>query len=204
MSQMDDADEAWVEDEDPFVNEPEPEPPTAERSSLMSAMDYVMDFLLTYFSNPWVILLTAIGLYMFYKKYIKAKVLDVGSTYASWQEQRTQAAEVAAQKKNPDLYRQRMEAVALARERQQAEYDQAARLLAEKEKEKEEKKRAEKLEQLENLRSGKGYNNKSEQSSKSNKLKSDDYSPLMGGGSSSGATCGYRPGRRGPSSGSGG
>jgi len=152
-------------------------------------------------------LLTAIGLYMLYQRLIKPRVLDVGAAYGNWQEQRSQAAEVAAQKKNPDLYRQRMEAMALARERQQAEYDVAARLLAEKEREKEEKKRAEKLEQLENLRSGKGYNNKSKEASgaKSNKLKADDYSPLMGGGgSSSGESCSYRPARRGFSSGGGG
>ena len=78
-----------------------------------------MNFLMAYFSNPWVILLAAIGIYMLYQKFIKAKVLDVGAAYSSWQEQRTQAAEVAAQKKNPDLYRHRMEAMALARERQQ-------------------------------------------------------------------------------------
>jgi len=203
-----DEDEAWVEDgEDPYmaVNDQETEEPSRQ-NPIMAFFEDVMHFLLAYFSNPWVILLCAVGAYMLYQRLVKPRVLDVGATYQSWMEQRQQAAEDAAHKRDPDLYRQRMEAMQMAREKQQAEYDEAARQFAEKEREKEEKKRLEKLQQLENLRNGKGYNNKSDQSSsKQNKLKSDDYSPLMGGSSSSdGASCGYRPARRGFSSGGGG
>ena len=82
--------------------------------------DWFQQWLLSYLSNPWILLLCAIFLYMLYQRYVKPALLDpAGEAYQAWQERRQVDADVAAQKKNPDLYRARMEAMALARERQQ-------------------------------------------------------------------------------------
>ena len=70
---------------------------------------------MAYASNPWFILLCVVGLYMFYQRKVKPFLGEVGYSYSTWQEQRRAAAEVAAQKKNPDLYREKIEAMDRAR-----------------------------------------------------------------------------------------
>ena len=53
--------------------------------------------------------------------------------------------------RNPDRYREKMEAMDMVRKRQQEQYEAAARLLAEREREKEEEKRRQRFQELENL-----------------------------------------------------
>jgi len=191
--------EAWVEDDrDAMVIEDPIQPHQMQEPTYL---EYALRFVVAYASNPWFILLCVVGLYMFYQRKVKPFLGEVGYSYSTWQEQRRAAAEVAAQKKNPDIYREKIEAMDRARARQQAMHEAAAREHAEKVKAKEEERRAEKVKQLEALQNGQGYNNKSSSQKKST-LRSDDYSPLMGGG---GSDTGFRPARRaGPSSGGGG
>lgn len=196
--------EAYVEDEPQIMHGPSHDGPPKQDNI------YVEDsFLPSYLSNPWIWLAFAILAYYIYKR------LGLNSRYTEWQQQREYAAEVAHIKKNPEFYRERMEAMERARQKQQDAHDIAARELAEREQKKEEERRAQKIEQLENLVSGKGYNNKSNRNgvatsdnkgttSKANTTKSNfrsDYNPLMGGG---GGESRYRPDRRGLSSGGGG
>jgi len=193
-----DRDEAYVENDDTLViEEPTQRPPQP------TYLDYAHGLAMFYLTNPWFILLICVAAYMFYQRVIRTYLMDVGATYSAWQEGRRAAAEIAQQKKNPDLYRDKMEAMDRARARQQALHEAAAREHAEKVKAKEDEKKAEKLKQMESLQKGKGYYNKSEQkTSSSNKLKNDDYSPLMGGGSGSSGAC-FRPSQRGPAGGGG-
>jgi len=185
--------EAYVEDE-PV---PSHDGPTVEDAPFIQ--DSYINVVMTYLNNPWIWLLTAIIVYYLIKR------LELDSKYYGWKEKREYEAEAEHIKKNPDFYRQRMEAMERARQKQQEAHDLSARLLAEKEKQKEEERRAEKLEQLENLVNGKGYNNKSSKNcvgasnstgtTSKNQTKSNfrsDYNPLMGGGGQSR----YRPDRR--------
>jgi hypothetical protein len=106
--------------------------------------------------NPWYWLLLACGLYYLYNRYraeIEARVGD-------WRDRREESARTAAIKKDPDLYRARMEAMDRARRALQEKYDRDAAEAAEKEKAREEEKRRERLQELENLTQGKGYRNK--------------------------------------------
>lgn len=100
----------------------------------------------------------------------------------------------------------------------QEEYDRKAAVEAEKrrqhEKELEEKKRLQKIEEWDNLQSGKSYYGKSrvdettptdtpstlKPKKDGSSLRNNDWNPLMGG-SGSGPSCSFRPGRRGPASG---
>jgi len=198
VGMAEDRDEAYVENDDTMViEEPAPRHPPEP-----TYLDFALNVAMFYLTNPWFILLLSVAAYMLYQRVIRPYVMDVGATYTAWQEGRRSAAEIADQKKNPDLYREKMEAMERARARQQQLHEAAAREHAEKIKAKEDEKRAEKVKQMENLQSGKGYYNKSEQKTSSKKLKNDDYSPLMGNGGSSEAC--FRPSRRGPAAGGGG
>ena len=68
---------------------------------------------MAYLSNPWVLLLIAIAVYYLIQK------LELNIKYQNWREQRQYAAEAEHVKKNPDLYRARMEAMEKARQKQQ-------------------------------------------------------------------------------------
>jgi len=206
MDSVEDAnnEEAYVEDEPQVMNEPNDGPSNGNGGYIQ---DSYINGLLAYISNPWIWLLTAIFAYYLIKR------LNLNTKYYEWQQKREYLAEAEHVKKNPDFYRQRMEAMERARQKQQEAHDIAAMELAEKERKKEEERRAQKVEQLENLVNGKGYNNKSskagatssESSGKTSKEKTtksnfrSDYNPLMGAGGS-----GYRPERRGFSAGGGG
>ena len=68
---------------------------------------------MTYLNNPWIWLLTAIIVYYLIKR------LELDSKYYGWKEKREYEAEAEHIKKNPDFYRQRMEAMERARQKQQ-------------------------------------------------------------------------------------
>ena len=59
--------------------------------------------------------------------------------------------DLAEMVRNPERYREKMEAMDLVRKRQQEQYEAAARLLAERAREKKEEKRRQRLQELENL-----------------------------------------------------
>ena len=71
---------------------------------------------MAYLSNPWVLLLIAIAVYYLIQK------LELNIKYQNWREQRQYAAEAEHVKKNPDLYRARMEAMEKARQKQQVQF----------------------------------------------------------------------------------
>ena len=68
---------------------------------------------MAYLSNPWIWLITAIAVYYLIKR------LELNTKYNDWQQKREYAAEAEHIKKNPDFYRQRMEEMERARQRQQ-------------------------------------------------------------------------------------
>merc|ERR1712018_834853 len=127
--------EAFVEDE-PNPNFEEPQ------NDQVFIQDSFINHVMAYLSNPWVLLLIAIAVYYLIQR------LELNIKYQNWKEQRQYAAEAEHVKKNPDLYRARMEAMERARQKQQEAHDIAARELAEKERQKEEERRAQKVEQL--------------------------------------------------------
>ena len=68
---------------------------------------------MAYLGNPWIWLLTAIFAYYLIKR------LNLNTKYYEWQQKREYLAEAEHVKKNPDFYRQRMEAMERARQKQQ-------------------------------------------------------------------------------------
>jgi len=191
-----------INDEEAYVeDEPVPSQDVLANEDGVFIQGSYINVVMTYLSNPWIWLFTAIIVYYLIKR------LELNSKYYNWKEKREYEADAEHIKKNPDFYRERMEAMERARQKQQEAHDLSARVLAEKEKQKEEERRAEKIEQLENLVNGKGYNNKSSKNcvgtsdnsgttSKDKSAKSNfrsDYNPLMGG---VGGESRYRPDRR--------
>jgi len=100
---------------------------------------------------------------------------------------------------SPEEQMNRMEAVRRAREKLQAEVDKASAIEAEKIKEREERQRKEKIEDWERHKRGEGYKSKITGAGSST-LKKDNFSHLMGSGSSGG----FKSSRPGPSRGGGG
>jgi len=191
-----------INDEEAYVeDEPVPSQDVLANEDGVFIQGSYINVVMTYLSNPWIWLFTAIIVYYLIKR------LELNSKYYNWKEKREYEADAEHIKKNPDFYRERMEAMERARQKQQEAHDLSARVLAEKEKQKEEERRADKIEQLENLVNGKGYNNKSSKNcvgisdksgttSKDKSAKSNfrsDYNPLMGG---VGGESRYRPDRR--------
>ena len=80
---------------------------------------FLESLVMAYLSNPWIWLGTAIIAYYLYKR------MGLNSRYSEWQQQREYEAEVAHIKKNPDFYRERMEAMERARQKQQVSYSNA-------------------------------------------------------------------------------
>merc|ERR1712241_748188 len=111
-----------------------------EESLIPQSIMYILN---VYLSNPWVWLLLVIFAYYMFKK------LELKSRYMEWKENREQIAEAAHVKKNPDFYRDRMEAMERVRQKQQEAHDIAAIELTERERQKEEERRAQKLQELE-------------------------------------------------------
>ena len=80
--------------------------------------------------------------------------------YRQWQEQREQAADEAAYKKNPDLFHNKMEIMEAARLRLQARYDEDAIRAEEKRQEAEDRKTEQEIKEWEDHLAGKGYKNR--------------------------------------------
>jgi hypothetical protein len=106
--------------------------------------------------NPWVWVATAVFVWLLTHKLRPRLREELGE----WSRRRHEAAELEHMKKNPDAYRERMEAMEAARRRLQDRYDLAAQQAAELQMQKDEERRKQKLEELESLAQGKGYRNK--------------------------------------------
>merc|ERR1719266_719915 len=87
--------------------------------------------------NPWVLLLLAILLYKLWQK-VRPGIMD---RYNQWQDARKEAEYAAQYHKNPDQFRQKMEAMDEARARLQDRYNQSTEEWVAKQRELEEKKR---------------------------------------------------------------
>ena len=106
--------------------------------------------------NPWMVVALAVSLYFLYQRFRP----QIQERWAEYNERRQREAETAEIKKNPDLYRERMEAMEAARRKMQERYTAEAMVAAEKAAEREEERRRQQLEDWENLQQGKGYRNK--------------------------------------------
>ena len=137
-----DTDEAFVEAGEDFYHA---EPPPMRAAPPVPTM---MDYLLHYLSNPWVVLILAFVVYKFVYRPFWPRVAEL---WAVWNQRRREDRDAAEIFRNPEVYRRKMEAVDEVRKRQQERYEAAARLAAEREREKEEEKRRQRLEELENL-----------------------------------------------------
>ena len=199
---MADADEATVEtvEDEIIVEDGEPDRYHRQQQQGQPSPGSMM------WINPWYVVLLAVILYVIYNRYRD----QIEARLAEWKRRREEHAEVAAIKKNPDIYRSKMEAMERARRAMQDRYDGQAAAFAERERVREEEKQRERAQELENLMSGKGYRNKVKveeaqfgdgvrrsegEQDKAKKKKPQfrpEYNPLMGGGGSSG----YRPARR--------
>lgn len=146
-------------------------------------------------------LLAAAALFYLLIQYIVKKNRSEGSTRHSATSIHQDALLVA----------QRQEAMEAARMRMQEELDAKAALFKEKQKQQEEEKRRQKIENWDSMVQGKSSKGNASQNTEDElsttvikrkpdkkPLRSSDYNPLSGDGS---GTCGWRPGRRGPSAG---
>merc|ERR1719187_1088986 len=145
--------------------------------------------------NPWVLLLLAILFYKLWQK-VRPGIMD---RYNQWQDARKEAEYAAQYHKNPDQFRQKMEAMDEARARLQDRYNQSTEEWVSKQRELEEKKRyknranvgedkeREALRQQAVVKGKKGFK--------------PEYNPLMGMG---GGGSGYRPAPRRGAAGGGG
>ncbi len=106
--------------------------------------------------NPWFYVLGAVGLYFLWRRFSP----ELQWRLAQWRHTRAEQAEAAEIKKNPDLFRARMEAVDAQRRRMQERYDLQAAEAAQREAEREEERRKQRVADLEGMMQGKGYRNK--------------------------------------------
>lgn len=139
--------------------------------------------------NPWVLLGLSILLYFMVRRYYP--------DYERWRLHREEHSYHENIRRDPRAYKEKVEAMAAARQRQQEEYLIAAQVAMERQKELEEEKRANRLLQKDKVSASKI----SKESSKSSKkLVQCDYNPLAGGG---GNSSGFRPSRRSANTGGG-
>lgn len=182
-------------------------PPIPEEKPQLSTFQYCLQILLT--TNPWLLLIIAIVLYKIWQR-LRPGIME---KYYTWQEERKEAEYAAHYHKNPDMFRQKMEAMDEARARMQERYDRDTEQWAAKQKEIEEKKRQQDIEDWENHKQGKGYKNRAHTGEdrerealkqqaivKGKKGFKPEYNPLMGLGGGSG----YRPSPRGGGASGGG
>lgn len=178
----------------------------------MGMMDRIWFSILGYFSNPWALLILIFLLYKLYRHLRPYVTEPISERYRQWQEQREQAADEAAYKKNPDLFHNKMEIMEAARLRLQARYDEDAIRAEEKRQEAEDRKTEQEIKEWEDHLAGKGYKNRADRSSdkgrealeqqarvKGKKGFRPDYNPLMGGGGGGG----FRPAAKKAASGGG-
>ncbi|XP_040574864.1 uncharacterized protein [Lepeophtheirus salmonis] len=174
MSEQDD--EAIVETvEDPYFVDSPPSYPSIMERVMQKGLDLVI--------SPWFILGFAAIAYYLYVHYIRNWIYN-------WRQRREEAKELASMKKNPDLWKSRLEAMEKARSRLQSEHEKAAATHASKRSKLEEEKRKKKVDDWEVLKKGGSLKNKKDSESTSKKQ---NYFPLMGSGE--GDTC-YRSNRR--------
>lgn len=155
-------DQYFTDEEQPRIETPEQTgglfygKAAAAAASFPWSVSEINLFLVLLSLNPWYyVLLLGVLYYLYYRRRD-----EIHERYGQWQQERAESAEIAAIKKNPDLYREKMEAMERARRAMQERYDREAAVAAERATEKEEERRKDKLEQLENLAAGKGYKNK--------------------------------------------
>jgi len=173
-------------------------------------------YTLNYFSNPWAFLILLYIVYRLFRisyPYVSEPLME---WYSQWQAEREARVEAARYKKNPDEFRDKMEAMETARLRMQERYNVDAEAEAIRQQEKEERKRLQDIQDWDDHQMGKGYKARAgervdkerealEQQArlkgKKGYTRPDNYSPLMGGGGGGG---GFRPApRRGGASGGG-
>jgi len=183
----------------------------------LTGLEIAYYYTLNYFTNPWAFLILLYIVYRLYRIVSPQVTEPLWDWWNRWQEQREAQADAARYKKNPDEFREKMEAVEAARMRLQERYNVDAQAEALKQEEIERKKREQDIQDWEDHQSGKGYKNRAvdkvdkarealEQQAKLKGKKGytrpDNHNPLMGG--SSGGSGGFRPApRRGGSSGGG-
>jgi len=199
-----DVPEVEVEDvpDNLYVDEP---PPREVPPPQMTSLHYVVQYLM----NPWMLLIIAILLYKLWQK-VRPSIMG---RYQEWQDKRKEAEYAAQYHKNPDMFRQKMEAMDEARAKMQERYNKSAEEWATKQRELEEKKREQDIADWENHKDGKGYKSRANAGEdrerealrqqaivKGKKGFRPEYNPLMGMGGGSG----YRPAPRGGGAGGGG
>jgi len=204
MAEVDDIPEAVVEDvpDELYVDDVQPPPEPTN-------LDYFLHTVKVYFSNPWMLLILAILTYKIWRM-IKPSIME---RYYGWQERRKEEEYAARYHKNPDEFRDKMEAMDAARAAMQERYDRDAVSWAEKQREKEERKRQQDIQDWEDHKQGKGYKNAEkggedkqrealrQQAVVKGKKGYKEYNPLMGGG---GGGSGFRPSPRSSGLGGGG
>jgi len=192
-------DEAFVDTVDDGIN-------TGPDDIIYSYWQIVKFSVLTYLSNPWALLILAFLLYKIYGKMKERFLMPIYYRYEDWCEQRKIDEEAALMKKNPDEYREKMEAMERARLKLQEHYQRSTEAWAEKQIALEEKKRQQDIEDWEGHLKGEGYKSRYktgedkarealEQQArvKGKKGFKPEYNPLMGMG---GGGSGFRPSRR--------
>jgi len=209
LAEGEDLSEAVVEDvpDDLYVDEGPrivEEPPASSMGTLEFCLRYIMSM------NPWLLLIIAIVVYKLWQK-VKPSIME---RYYDYIERKKEEEYAARYHKNPDEFRQKMEAMDAARMAMQEKYDRDAMEWAEKQREKEERRRQQDIQDWEDHKQGKGYKNaekggedsqrealKKQAAIKGKKGFKQEYNPLMGG---SGGGGGYRPSPRSSGLGGGG
>jgi len=84
-----------------------------------STLDYIKYYVLSYFSNPWALLILLFLMYKLYRLIGPMITEPIMERWNEWQIKREEQAEAARYKKNPDEYQSKMEAMEVARNRMQ-------------------------------------------------------------------------------------
>ncbi|XP_039507091.1 selenoprotein S [Pimephales promelas] len=172
-------------------------PPNQDLSFLQSAVSSILS------EYGWYLVFLCMGVFLLIQHLRKIRPRD------------NQSSSVSDVNQDPSSVVQRQEALEAARRKMQEEQDARAAEFKEKQQRLEEEKRRQKIEMWDNMKEGKSYkgnakvaqlNTEEAPSSSSLRprtdkkpLRNSGYSPLSGDGG--GGTCGWRPGRRGPSAG---
>ncbi|KAK7176748.1 hypothetical protein R3I93_000860 [Phoxinus phoxinus] len=175
-------------------------PPNQDLTFLQSSVTSILS------EYGWYLVFLCMGVFLLIQHLRKNRPRDNQSSSAS----------VVSQ--DPGSVVQRQEALEASRRKMQEEQDARAAEFKEKQQRLEEEKRRQKIEMWDSMKEGKSYKgnakfaqqNTEEATSSSSlrprtdkkPLRNSGYSPLSGdGGGGGGGTCGWRPGRRGPSAG---
>merc|ERR1711892_646659 len=95
-----------------------------------STLDYIKYNVLGYFSNPWAMLILLFLMYKLYRLISPMITEPLAERWSQWQQKREEQAEAAEYKKNPDIYKSKMEAMEMARLRMQERYNEDAETMA--------------------------------------------------------------------------